>query len=729
MSRAYLVKLLALVAAGALVYGAALRIPAINAGRQQLNLIGSESPLKNTPPEYVFYIQAFGAFRGLIGDVAFIRAEKLKEQGRFFDAHQLHRWICDLQPYFPAVWEYCAWNMAWNISVATFTPQERWNWVYNGIKLLRDEGIPRNPRAVNLYKQLAWTFNNKMSEATDDQHYAYKANWAWRMHLALGPPPDPLADLEATRLADQLKTTADIDKLAEVGRRARALEELDRQKKAAEYGEQYEPLRQRPAADEKTAAAPSAASEVTPFRIAQRAAEQRLQDVLAAPLTLAELYGQQPAARDMVARLRGLGISVSDDTLTEDDYWRDEGLAFALLKPYRELTTTRTLLTKLARTPAQSYQQDARRENIAEILGVRGGDPAGRALVHFVERKVLAEVYQLDPAHMLDVVQTFGPVDWRAVDAQALYWLTRGLLRAPEGQSKYGSDKMNTARIIFFSLRNLFLRNRIIFEPNPAQPHQSYLNLSRDLNFIGPLNDAYLKYGPLFDPTDREQRGAGSAFRSGHINLLTEAIRLLYLSGREPEAEHYFESLRENYATTPDGTPNPALTKSLHDFVMDSFLESLAAPGVRDIMIVIDGWLNNAYAQLAAGDTEGYVRLVQAAQEYHENYMVKKRDDPTVGRQKIPEFLDLQIDAFGNWLASPATSPLRSLDKVRLWGVAPLYLRQAVYDDLRPLFESECNLWDFDLNQAFPEPPGMDVYRQQHPERTAPGAPADAPST
>ena len=729
MSRAYLVKLLALVAAGVLVYGAALRIPAINTGRQQLNLIGSESPLKNTPPEYVFYIQAFGAFRGLIGDVAFIRAEKLKEQGRFFDAHQLHRWICDLQPYFPAVWEYCAWNMAWNISVATFTPQERWNWVYNGIKLLRDEGIPRNPRAVNLYKQLAWIFNNKMSEATDDQHYAYKANWAWRMHLALGPPPDPLADLEAPRLADQLKTTADIDKLAEVGRRARALEELDRQKKAAEYGEQYQPGRELPAGESKPAAAPAAESEVTPFRIAQRAAEQRLGEVLAAPATLAELCAQHPAAREMVASLRSLGITVSDDKLTEDDYWRDEGLALAMLKPYRELTTTRKLLTRLARAPAQSYQQDARRENIAEILGVRSGDPAGRALLHFVERKVLGEVYQLDPAHMLDVVQTFGPVDWRSVDAQALYWLTRGLLRAPEGPSKYGSDKMNTARIIFFSLRNLFLRNRIVFEPNPAQPHLSYLNLSRDLNFIGPLNDAYLKYGPLFDPTDEEQRGAGSTFRSGHINLLTEAIRLLYLSGRETEAEHYFESLRENYATTPAGTPNPALSKSLHDFVMDSFLESIAVPGIRDIMIVIDGWLNNAYTQLAAGDTESYVRLVKAAQEYHENYMVKKRDDPTVGRQKIPEFLDLQIDAFGNWLAPPASAPMRTLDKVLLWGVAPLYLRQAVYDDLRPLLESECNLWDFDLSQAFPEPPGMDVYRQQHPERTAPGAPAEGPAT
>ena len=65
--------------------------------------------------------------------------------------------------------------MAWNISVTTYTPEERWNWVYNGVKLLRDEGIPLNPRAVNLYKQLAWTYNNKMSETLDDFHMDLQA--------------------------------------------------------------------------------------------------------------------------------------------------------------------------------------------------------------------------------------------------------------------------------------------------------------------------------------------------------------------------------------------------------------------------------------------------------------------------------------------------------------------------------------------------------------------------
>src|SRR5512136_173376 len=119
MRNARLVQLLALVACAALVAAASSRIGAINAGRRALNTMGSESPLENAPPEYAFFIQAFGAFRGLIVDIAFVRAEQFKEEGRFFDAMQLAKWICTLQPHFPTVWEFAAWNMSWNISVTT----------------------------------------------------------------------------------------------------------------------------------------------------------------------------------------------------------------------------------------------------------------------------------------------------------------------------------------------------------------------------------------------------------------------------------------------------------------------------------------------------------------------------------------------------------------------------------------------------------------------------------
>ncbi|RMF80536.1 MAG: hypothetical protein D6744_08125, partial [Planctomycetota bacterium] len=188
------VQIIALAAFGALVWGASTLTPRINAGRAELEMYRGEQVLLDAPPEYAFAIQAFGAFRGLLTNIAFIRAETLKDQGRYYDAMQLASWICKLQPRFPSVWEFQSWNMAWNISITTYTPEERWNWIYNGLRLIRDEGLKYNPRAVNLYKQLAWIFVNKMSETTDQYHLFFKRAWAWRMHLLLGPPPDPLGD-------------------------------------------------------------------------------------------------------------------------------------------------------------------------------------------------------------------------------------------------------------------------------------------------------------------------------------------------------------------------------------------------------------------------------------------------------------------------------------------------------------------------------------------------------
>jgi hypothetical protein len=100
--------------------------------------------------------------------------------------------------------------------------------------------------------------------------------------------------------------------------------------------------------------------------------------------------------------------------------------------------------------------------------------------------------------------------------------------------------------------------------------------------------------------------------------------------------------------------------------------------------------------------------------------MQEKRGDPGWEGKLLPEFKDLQIDAFGNWLARPSRSVSFTLHKIRLWQNAPLYLRQYVYDILLPAFQAECDYHDFDVTKAFPEPKGMDEFRQQHPARYEP---------
>ena len=129
---------------------------------------------------------ALFTFRSLAIDYLWVRADTLKNDGQYFDALHLARAICTLQPNLPSVWSFNAWNMAYNISVAMPTPQERWHWVQAGYKLLRDEAIPYNRRSAKLYQELSWIFQHKIGGITDDWHRAYKLALAVELSPLIG---------------------------------------------------------------------------------------------------------------------------------------------------------------------------------------------------------------------------------------------------------------------------------------------------------------------------------------------------------------------------------------------------------------------------------------------------------------------------------------------------------------------------------------------------------------
>ena len=176
------------IAAISLFVIAGRQLHSINSRREQMRLI-SNKPLENAPPSLAFATVAMGAFRGLVVDVLWLRAEKLKDEGQFFDAKQLAEWITVLQPRFASVWEFQAWNMAYNISVSMpeTQPEERWRWVRNGYELLRDKGIPLNPKSILLYRELARIFQHKLGSVSDNVHKYYKLQLASAMEPLLGP--------------------------------------------------------------------------------------------------------------------------------------------------------------------------------------------------------------------------------------------------------------------------------------------------------------------------------------------------------------------------------------------------------------------------------------------------------------------------------------------------------------------------------------------------------------
>jgi hypothetical protein len=181
--------------AAGLFIGSASQLDYINSRREKLNLV-FEKP-ENLPPSLAFATVATGAFRSLVVDILWIRAENLKEQKQFFDAKQLAEWITVLQPRFAAVWEFQAWNMAYNISVAIPDSQyeQRWRWVKNGFELLRDTAIYKyklkNPE---IYRQIALIFQHKMGGMSDEDHKYYKLQLAALMEPLLGPADNKFFD-------------------------------------------------------------------------------------------------------------------------------------------------------------------------------------------------------------------------------------------------------------------------------------------------------------------------------------------------------------------------------------------------------------------------------------------------------------------------------------------------------------------------------------------------------
>jgi len=189
----------------------------------QLNRLRSEEelgltridPLENAPPVLAFTTVALGGFRGLISNVLWIRANDLQQEGKYFEMVQLADWITKLEPHFTQVWLMQGWNMAYNISVKFTSEADRWRWVQQGIRLLRDDGLRYNPKEALIYWQLAWIFQHKMGQNMDNAHIYYKARWAQSMEEVLGSgfpdfdalvdPPDDAAAAHVRRLREEYK--------------------------------------------------------------------------------------------------------------------------------------------------------------------------------------------------------------------------------------------------------------------------------------------------------------------------------------------------------------------------------------------------------------------------------------------------------------------------------------------------------------------------------------------
>jgi hypothetical protein len=177
---------LAGVVGGTVVCGSIL--PRITETSQRHMLRYTDVAVEGAPPA-VALGTAIGALRGLIVDYLWIKIHLQKQKGLYYEVMADADLITKLQPRFSAVWAFHGHNMAYNISVAHNTEQERWEWVRAGIELVRNRGLRYNPNDLQLHRELAFWFAHKVEGVADDAHLYYKRELAREWHGLLGEPP------------------------------------------------------------------------------------------------------------------------------------------------------------------------------------------------------------------------------------------------------------------------------------------------------------------------------------------------------------------------------------------------------------------------------------------------------------------------------------------------------------------------------------------------------------
>ncbi|MBO5922898.1 MAG: hypothetical protein J6Q81_00155 [Lentisphaeria bacterium] len=180
--------LLALVVSAVLIFGISATQRKLDTMIRQHDLFFT-GQINNAPPLVTFTTMALGSFRGVIADLLWLRAASLQQDKNYFEMVQLASWITKLQPRFAGATAYLAWNMAYNLSVTCSLWQDRWYWVWEGIKLIRDEALLYNPGAARLYWELAVIFQQKMGNVLDNASYYYKARLATEMEAIITLEP------------------------------------------------------------------------------------------------------------------------------------------------------------------------------------------------------------------------------------------------------------------------------------------------------------------------------------------------------------------------------------------------------------------------------------------------------------------------------------------------------------------------------------------------------------
>ncbi|MBI3192285.1 MAG: hypothetical protein HYZ36_06425, partial [Pedosphaera parvula] len=276
---------------------------------------------------------------------------------------------------------------------------------------------------------------------------------------------------------------------------------------------------------------------------------------------------------------------------------RDEGLRYnpTEINLYHELS--RILHHKVGQNSDSGhmmYKYQVARQ-VEDILG--SGRPDYEELLNPKTEGAKAKVkrltteLKLDPVIMKEVDDSYGPLEWRLPETQAMYWAAAGMKKVKEG------DKLTLRRVIYQSMQLAVQRGRMM-----ENKFDKRMEFGPNIDMIPNANASY-------ERMMKEDPKAKEHIEQGHRNFLIQAVVNLYMFNRLTASQQWFEYLKKKYPDVVWGMPNA----TLDEYVVHRLTDDFANQGVDKLKGYIEGLLGQYYYNLAIGQEDYAIGLERVA--------------------------------------------------------------------------------------------------------------------
>jgi hypothetical protein len=491
--------------------------------------INDTNDIKDKSPGVVFTTIALGSFRGFIANLLFLRSNRLQEERRYYEVHQLAKWIRNLQPRYTKAIAFMAWNMSYNISVTFDTPQERWVWVDKGIDLYLD-AIKNHSGDPELYWEFGWLFQHKMGMNLDDANRYYKRQWALKMVKLYGEKPDMNLLAQSGRQQGLLHA-----KLARMD-----FKEFNQLLSA--YKMTFEEL------FEEVLASPTYE---LPEKITKYLKKPEWQEEVVKFIKLGNLKRHEPTTLAYMLD----GIVNFDEVLGKTpqkwDFKKFESRFQEIGNVPQEISDNILL------APSDK----------AEVLAI---------IDSFMRDRWSWNEYRLDVRKIANLNTEYGALDWRVAETHAIYWAKMGLEKNP--------NHVQCTRMVSQALKDIVDRGKLLYFSS-----ETYQDIDWTYN-VDVIDNVSAKLEENIENLDESKR---STFETGYENFLIDAVVSLFVYNKKQKAMSYYKRLQERHPDNPkykqalEAFVTPEVTEDLSSMNEDQARSILEGFMVRAYQMVM----------------------------------------------------------------------------------------------------------------------------------------------